>query len=262
MRAIITFITDFGPGSSYVAQLKGVTLSICSEATLVDISHAIEPQNIRQAAIILADATPRFPAGTIHVAVVDPGVGTTRRLIYAEIGEQRFVAPDNGLLSRLAIRTAPQRIVVLENPDYWLPQRSNTFHGRDILAPVGAHLAAGIDFQDLGPPQTGIVMLDWPESRRTQDGIAGEVILIDSFGNLISNIERSDVESLGRSNSLLVDCGGYLTRGVVPTYAAAMNGEIVALFDSQGRLEVAKVGGSAAEQLQMRVGDSIVVRLP
>lgn len=129
-RPLITLTTDFGSGSPYVAQMKGVILSLCREVDLVDISHAIGPQNIREGAVVLADATPRFPPGTIHVAVVDPGVGTSRRLLYAEIGQQRYLAPDNGLLSLLATQQRPQRIRALENDSLWLSSASHTFHGR------------------------------------------------------------------------------------------------------------------------------------
>jgi S-adenosyl-L-methionine hydrolase (adenosine-forming) len=147
MRPLITLTTDFGQGSPYVAQLKGAILTGCREVDLVDVSHAIGPQSIREGAVVLADATPRFPPATIHVAVVDPGVGTQRRLVYAEIGEQRYLTPDNGLLTLLARRTPPSRIVALETRRYWATEPSSTFHGRDNLAPVAAHparaLAAG-----------------------------------------------------------------------------------------------------------------------
>src|SRR5437762_1245299 len=172
MRSIITLTTDFGVSSPYVAQMKGVILSICRDVELVDISHAVGPQNIREGAVVLADATPRFPAGTVHVAVVDPGVGTARRIVYAEIGEQRYVAPDNGLLSRLARSERPRRMVALENADYWLPQMSQTFHGRDIMAPAAAHVAGGVDPRNLGPVRDSMLMLDWPEAKKSTSGVA------------------------------------------------------------------------------------------
>lgn len=258
-RSLITLTTDFGVGSPYVAQMKGVILSICRDVELVDISHAIGPQNIREGAVVLADATPRFPAGTIHIAVVDPGVGTSRRIVYAELGEQRYLAPDNGLLSPLASRHEPKRIAALENANYWLPQPSRTFQGRDILAPVAAHLAAGLDPKQLGPPRDAIVMLNWPQPKKSASSVAGEILYIDSFGNLITNMGQRDVQALGDPASLVVDCGGRKIRGIVPTYGAALNGEFVALFDSQGRLEVAVVGGSAARELQAQVGEAVVV---
>src|SRR5688572_3800022 len=262
MRSIITLTTDFGVSSPYVAQMKGVILSICRDVDLIDISHAIGPQNIREAAVVLADNTPRFPSGTIHVAVVDPGVGTARRIVYAEIGEQRYIAPDNGLLSRLAAANQPDLIVALENKNHWLPERSHTFHGRDIMAPVAAHLAASLDPRQLGPARSGIVKLDWPAPQRSMSGVAGQVLMIDSFGNVISNISDEDLDVIGSPASLEVECGGRKIRGIVPTYGAAMHGEIVALIDSQGRLEIAKVGGNVASELQIQVGEAVEVTQP
>jgi S-adenosylmethionine hydrolase len=262
MRPIITLTTDFGTGSPYVAQMKGVILSICPDANLVDISHAIGPQNVREGAIVLADTTPRFPAGTFHVAVVDPGVGTSRRIVYAKIGEQRYIAPDNGLLNLVAARQQPKVIVAVENREYWLPEPSNTFHGRDIMAPVAAHLAGGVDPRKLGSMRESLVMLEWRGPRKSSSGVSGEVLLIDSFGNLITNIESEDVAPLGEPASLAVDCGGRKIRGIVPTYGAALAGEIVALIDSQGRLEIAKVAGNAAKELQIEAGEPIVVSQP
>src|SRR6266699_1861199 len=176
MRPIITLTTDFGTGSPYVAQMKGVILSICREVDLIDVSHASSAQNVREGAIVLADASPRFPVGTIHLAVVDPGVGSSRRLIYAEIGEQRYIAPDNGLLSLLAGRQPPTTVFALDNPRFWLERPSQTFHGRDIMAPVAAHVARGVEARELGPERDGMVTLDWPQPRKEASAIAGEVL--------------------------------------------------------------------------------------
>ncbi len=259
MRPLITLTTDFGSGSPYVAQMKGVILSLCREVDLVDISHAVGPQNIREGAVVLADATPQFPPGTIHVAVVDPGVGTSRRLLYAEIGAQRYLAPDNGLLSLLATRERPQRIRALENDALWLPDRSHTFHGRDILAPVAAHLALGIDADELGPPIAALQTLSWPQPQRTAAGVQGEVLYVDSFGNVITNIGRSDIESLGDQCRLSVICAGRTIRQMVSTYGAAQPGDLIALFDSQGRLELAIVQGHAARELGVAPGAPVSV---
>ena len=165
-------------------------------------------------------------------------------------------------MSRLAAAHQPDLIVAIENEKHWLPQRSHTFHGRDIMAPVAAHLAAGLDPRKLGPARDDIVMLDWPAPQRSMSGVAGQVLMIDSFGNLISNISDEDIDVIGSPASLEVDCGGRKIRGIVPTYGAAMHGEFVALFDSQGRLEIAKVGGSAASELQIQVGEAVVVSQP
>ena len=150
--SIITLTTDFGSGSHYVAAMKGVILSICPAATIVDIAHDVPPQDIRRAALLLDDVADWFPPETIHVAVVDPGVGTDRAIVYARIGQQQFIAPDNGLLSRLAARTPPPKLIRLSEPAYWLEHVSTTFHGRDIMAPVAARLALGLDPDRLGPP--------------------------------------------------------------------------------------------------------------
>src|SRR5438270_1372894 len=162
MLQIITLTTDFGLGSPYVAAMKGVILSINPTARLVDIAHTVAPQNIRQSAMLLAEATTWFPAETIHVAVIDPGVGTQRRIVYAQIGDQQYLAPDNGLLSRLTAKSRPARIIALENAEHWLPSVSNTFHGRDILAPIAAQLSLGMEPDRLGPSISGLVELDWP----------------------------------------------------------------------------------------------------
>jgi len=259
MSAIITLTTDFGTGSPYVAQIKGVILSICREVDLVDISHAVAPQNVREGAVVLADTTPRFPVGTIHVAVVDPGVGTARRLIYAEIGRQRYLTPDNGLVSLLASQEQPTRIVALENPQFWLPQQAATFHGRDILAPAAAHMVAGVDPVQLGPLRDELVMLDWPQPQRNARGLAGEVLYVDSFGNILSNITREHIAALGSPASMTIELAGRQIRGLVRSYGAALAGECVALIDSQGRLEIAVVEGNAARDLSVRAGAPVVV---
>lgn len=264
MRPLITLTTDFGTGSPYVAQIKGVVLSLSREANfeveLLDITHAIGPQNIREGAVVLLDTTPRFPPGTINVAVVDPGVGTSRRLIYAEIGTQRYLAPDNGLLSLLVRRLMPRCVIALEEPQFWLPQPSRTFHGRDILAPVAAHLAAGLDPSRLGSPLAQLEMLDCAQPRKEKCRVVGEVLYVDSFGNLITNIGPDEIAGLIEPSRLTIECGGREVAGIVPTYGAALAGELIALFDSQGRLEIALVNGNAAASLGVRPGERVTVR--
>ena len=259
MRPLITLTTDFGQGSPYAAQMKGTILSRCREVDLVDITHAVGPQKVREGAVVLADATPGFPPGTIHVAVVDPGVGTERQLVYAEIGQQRYLAPDNGLLTLLARQSPPLRLVALENRRYWAEKPSSTFHGRDILAPVAAHLAGGVDPADLGPLLESLVLLSFPQPIRSAGSVSGEVLYVDSFGNLITNIGREDLEPLGDLTRLSIECGGRTVPGLVPTYAAAGAGQIVVLFDSQARLEIAMVRGDAAGELAAGVGTPVRV---
>lgn len=256
---IITLTTDFGTGSSYVGQMKGVILSIDPAAVLVDITHALPPQDIRQAALVLEEVAPRFPAGTLHVAVVDPGVGTARPLVYAELGPQRYLAPDNGLLSRLALATPPTRVIALTNPAYWLPQVSRTFHGRDILAPAAAHLSRGLPPEQLGTPGARLESLAWPPVTHGARRIEGSVLQIDAFGNVISDITWQDLTAREPPDAVSVVCGGEAVTGLVRTYADRPPETLVALVGSSGRLEVAVVGGSAARRLAVRIGDPVVV---
>jgi len=256
--AIVTLLTDFGLGSPYVAALKGVLLSINPALTLVDLTHAVRPQDIRQAALVLADVAPRFPAGTIHVAVVDPGVGTARQIVYAEIGVQRFVCPNNGLLSNLARRQPPQRCVAVTEPRHWLSPVAATFHGRDIMAPVAARLSLGLDPAELGPMASNLLMLDEPPVRRTANALEGVIVQIDSFGNLISNIGRDAWQTVPTAGRSIV-CAGETTTLFGTTYADQPPGTLVGLFDSQERLELAVVNGSAADRLGAKVGDTVTV---
>jgi S-adenosylmethionine hydrolase len=259
-RTLVTLTTDFGQGSPYVAQMKGVLLRLCPDAEIVDITHGISPQKVRQAAIVLADVTPWFPTNTLHVAVIDPGVGTTRRLIYAEIGDQRYLAPDNGSLSRLSQRATAQRVIALENRRYFLPEVSSTFHGRDILAPVAAHLLQGADPGDLGPPLRQTVELHWPHPHVVSDRLVGEILYVDSFGNLISDITAHDLAARPGDNAQrIVECAGRQIHGIQATYGVSQRGDIVALLDSHGRLEIAAVNDNAAKKLDAHEGTPILV---
>jgi S-adenosyl-L-methionine hydrolase (adenosine-forming) len=224
--AIITLTTDFGHGSRYVGAMKGVILSINPRATIVDLSHAVPPRDIRAGAILLAETATWFPPNTIHVAVVDPGVGSKRRIIYAEIGNQRFVAPDNGLLSRLAMGQRPSKMISVDEPRHWLPDVSRTFHGRDIMAPVAARLSLGLAPEELGKDQQHIVEIPWAEVEQVSNRIDGEVIEIDSFGNLITNITRSMLDGLPSRDAVLVSCEDHETQelAIVDENASAMLG--------------------------------------
>jgi hypothetical protein len=250
----ITLITDFGPGSHYVAAMKGVILSLCPEATIVDIAHDVPPQDIRRAAVLLDDVADWFPPATIHVVVIDPGVGTDRAIVYARMGQQHFIAPDNGLLSRLAARKPPTKLVRLSEPAYWLPQVSATFHGRDIMAPVAAHLALGLDPDRLGPPLERLLALDWPLPRESQTRIDGVVIEVDGFGNLITNITADMLGGRPTDRRACIVCNIYETWGIYHAYAAQAGGTLVALIGSGGRLELAIVGDNAARRLGVGVG--------
>jgi S-adenosylmethionine hydrolase len=261
MSNVITLTTDFGLGSPYVAQMKGVMLSIEPAAVIVDISHAIAPQNVRQAALVLDDVCDRFPPGTIHVAVVDPGVGTTRRLVYCRADERVLLGPDNGLFSRVARRTPLSNPIALENPQFWLPAVSPTFHGRDVLAPVAARLSQGLDPRQLGSPVAQLVELDWPEPVVEPECIRGELIAIDSFGNAVTNVSEKHLSRWPTPTVAHVVCAEpAIAAPLVTTYGERPLGARIALVGSGGLLEVAVVGGSAAGELGLAVGDRIEVR--
>lgn len=257
--SIVTLTTDFGVGSPYVAQMKGVILSIDPTVNLVDISHAVRPQDIRQGAVVLADVTRRFPAGTIHVAVIDPSVGTERAILYAEMGGQRYIAPDNGLLGPLAQETPPDRLIRVANDAWWLKPTSRTFHGRDIMAPVAAHLSRGLDPAELGPPYDLVSPQPWPRPVVKPRRIEGEVLEIDSFGNLITNITDELLVGRPTDNRVCVICGIYETYGILGTYAQQLPGMFIALVSSSGRLELALVGDNAADRLGIPIGAPVVV---
>ncbi len=260
MNSVITLTTDFGLTGPYVAAMKGVILSINPAVRLVDLSHSIAPQDVRGAAILLAEATPWFPAGALHLAVIDPGVGTERKIIYAEIGDQRYIAPDNGLLSRLKSKTRPTRIIALENSEHWLPSVSNTFHGRDIMAPVAAQLSLGMEPDRLGPPLTHLIELEWPAAQADANEIRGEVIWADSFGNLITNITSAMVAAVPDARRARVEVAGHSVIGIAHAYGDLPAGRLTALIGSGGYLEIAVVGGSAKEQLAAGPGAAVSVR--
>ena len=207
----------------------------------------------RQGALVLAEATTWFPAGTIHVGVVDPGVGTQRRIVYARIGDQQYIAPDNGLLSRLTLKTRPSQIIAVENPEHWLPSVSNTFHGRDIMAPVAAQLSLGMEPDRLGPPRAELVELDWPQPRIEPNAIIGEVVWIDGFGNLISNITEGMLTAIQDRTRTTVGVAGHTIRGIDRTYGDRPANTPLALVGSSGYLEVASRRRQCCGNVAMRV---------
>jgi len=261
MTATITLLTDFGPSGVAASEMKGVLISLAPEAHLVDISHTISPQNIPEAARILSRSPFYFPEGTIHIFVVDPGVGTARRPIAARIGSQRFVGPDNGALT-LALRRAeaegwPVEVFKLDQPRYWRPKISNTFHGRDIFSPVAAHLALGVPLEAVGSPITDPVILPLPTVERTAHGVRGEIaVVVKHFGNLITNIRADDMADLG---DVSVRVRGIEIRGLVRTFGDRPPGEWVALIGSEDELVLAVVNGHAGDQLGAKVGDTVEV---
>jgi S-adenosylmethionine hydrolase len=252
-------MTDFGTRDGNVGVMKGVIWGIAPQAQIADLTHEIEPQNIRQAAYRLSQ-TFYFPENSIHMVVVDPGVGTTRRPIAAQIGPQRFVGPDNGVLSAVIERAEreqwPVRIVYLNKPEYWLPKVSDVFHGRDIFSPVAAHLAAGVSLEALGTLIDDPVRIPLPQPQRTETGIAGEVIHIDYFGNVASNIHRDHLAPLGEAK---VTLNGVTIEGIGRTFGERQPGELIALYTSTDYLMVSVVNGNGAERLKARIGDKLEI---
>lgn len=257
--SVITLTTDFGSGSPYVATMKGVILAINPAATVVDLTHDIRPQDVRQGALILEDVTQWFPADTIHVVVVDPGVGTDRAICYARMGPQCYVAPDNGLLSRVARRQSPSMLIRLTEPAYWLQPVSATFHSRDIMAPVAAHLSLGLPPTRLGRPLERLADLDWPEPCRQPGRIDSQILMIDSFGNLVTNVTVDLLGDFLHDKRTEVTIQGRSIAGISQTYGDHPAGTLVALVGSRGRLEVAIVGGNAAAKLRAGVGTPVTI---
>jgi S-adenosylmethionine hydrolase len=253
---IITLTTDFGDGSSYVAAMKGVVLSINPAARIVDLSHRIPPQDTRYAAYFLPTVIPYFPPASLHVVVVDPGVGTERALLYVEVEGQRLLVPDNGCWTEL-LRAEPRSplVIRLAEKRFWRDRVSATFHGRDILAPAAAHLSLGLDPRNLGPTATEWARFQGPKATLHQDSLNGEVVLVDPFGNLITNIPGESLSLLKKPARFKV--GGHNLERLVRTYGEAEPGSLVALVSSSGMLEIAVNQGNAAEQLRVEVGSPV-----
>jgi S-adenosylmethionine hydrolase len=261
---VITLMTDFGIKDGNVGVMKGVIWGICPTVQISDLSHMIQAQNIREAGYILARSVPYFPKGSIHVVVVDPGVGTQRRPMAAQLGDWFYVGPDNGTVTVLLERAEREgwqtKFVQLERAQYWLPDISHVFHGRDIFSPVAAHLANGIQLSDLGIPFTDPVRLALPKPEKMENGWRGEVIHIDHFGNLSTNIRAENLgDAMDNKEMILVRLNGNEIHGLVNTFGERPVGELVALIGSTGNLGIAMVNGNAKEKLGTKVGDGVTV---
>jgi S-adenosylmethionine hydrolase len=257
----LTLTTDFGTQDAYVAAMKGVILERCPEAHLVDVTHEIAPQDVMEAAFVLRQAAPFFPSETVHLVVVDPGVGTERRPVALRAGERFFVGPDNGLFSLvLGDDASPDAAVALDAPDRWrTPDPSTTFHGRDIFAPAAAHLAAGRPLDELGSPVEALEPLRWALPITDDQGIQGWTVHVDHFGNCITNIPRALFEEHRDGRGFKCYAGGTILSERVPTYGATAEGEPLLLFGSSGFLEIAVNSGNAAKLLGIQQGDPVNV---
>jgi S-adenosyl-L-methionine hydrolase (adenosine-forming) len=258
MAPIITLTTDFGEMDGYVASMKGVILGICPTARLVDVTHFVVPQEIRSGAYILKTIAPYFPPGTVHLAVVDPGVGSSRKAIAIRTEAHLLVGPDNGLFSFILKDNPPLDVHSIENPRYILPRINSTFHGRDIFAPAAAHLASGLDIVELGPP-CPFSRPDWSTVRVEQNRIRGEVIHIDRFGNCITNVEWHHLQRTFGDDAVAIVLGGRTIPGLSKTYSDVPPGTLLALIGSSGHLEVAINGGQASSFLGVQHKHEIAI---
>lgn len=256
--AIITLLTDFGTADPYVGIMKGIVLGICPAARLVDLTHDVPPQAVRLGALLLRSAVEYFAPGTVHVAVVDPGVGTTRTPVLVVTERAFFVGPDNGLLAPAAAALGVRTVHRLERDTYFRRPVSDTFHGRDIFAPVAAHLVAGTAPDAFGPAIAALQPLDLAEARVEPGAVHGEVVHVDRFGNLITNIAAAALASF-HPHGLSVRIAGMTLSPLAPTYAAVAPGAPVALIGSWRTLEVAVRDGNAAQQLRVGLATPVSV---
>lgn len=258
----ISITTDFGSKDGFVGTLKGVIWSICPGAQIADISHNISPQNILEGAFALWRAYSFFPSGAVHIAVVDPGVGTKRRPIAARIGGHTFVGPDNGIFTPMFEDAEKygltMEIVHLAMEKFWLHNVSHTFHGRDIFAPVAAHIANGVPLSDLGPALHDPVRISMPKPVKTAKGWRAHITVVDIYGNCTTDLPA---DAVARSRNVTFLVGGHEVHGLVQSYGNKRPGDLVALVDSEDCVEIAVVNGSAAKKLGVKIGDVVEVTL-
>jgi len=258
MPNTISMLTDFGLQDEFVGVMKGVIWGIAPDVNIADITHAVPPQNVLHGALVLGRAYRYFPAGSIHLAVVDPGVGTARRGIALRVGVHTFVGPDNGLFSVPLTSGETVEAVSLDNPAYRLSAVSRSFHGRDLFAPAAAYLASGVPLQALGEPVTDPVILEIPRPLRIANGWKAQILLADAFGNLITNLTEADLQGQTVSE---IRCLGQVMHGVEVTFGSRQPGELMAMFDSTGSLSLCVVNGSAAERLKAGAETLVEVRV-
>lgn len=254
----ITLLTDFGTRDGYVGALKGVLASLAPGHPLFDLSHDVQAQDVMEAAYILREVYGYYPLGTVHVAVVDPGVGTERRAIAMRAHGHTFVGPDNGLFALVLGDDVPDEVVELDRPEAWrVPHPSATFHGRDVFAPVAARLADGAALSDVGTPIDALKVLRWAQPLFDRDGVRGRVVHLDRFGNAITNIEAADLMARRDGRKMACIAGNEILRGLRRTYADVAPGEPLLLVGSGGYVEVAVRNGNASALLGLERGSSV-----
>jgi len=255
---LITLLTDFGHKVPFVGVMKGVICGINPNVRIIDLTHGIPPQDVMAGALALRHSVPFFPRGTIHVAVVDPGVGSHRRPLLIESDGCLFIGPDNGVLSLAFAEEAPTT-TELSNETFHLKPTSTTFHGRDIFAPISAYLSLGIAPYHFGRKADDIQRLQWPQVIQAEDTIEGEVIYADGYGNLITNIQESDLMTLSTA-SVTVSLNGLTVNGLAPNYSSGAEGSYVALINSWGLLEISLFKGNAQLQSGVKIGGPVRIR--
>src|SRR5262245_47531570 len=258
-RPVVAILSDFGTRDHYAGTMKAVVLGVCPDAAIVDIGHEIPPHDVVAGALELAACYRYFPVGTVSLVVVDPGVGSSRRGIAADTGDYRFVSPDNGVLTGVFHDTPPRRVVELTERKYARPTVSRTFEGRDRFAPAAGWLAKGVVLSSLGRTITDYRTITIAEPVIAANTIRGEIVRVDRFGNLISNIDQRTLDRLAQHGKIVVSVDGREVPRLVATYAEAAAGELCALFGSTNHLEVAVNGGNAAEMLGLSRGAAVVV---
>ena len=260
-KPIITLLTDFGEKDHYVASMKGVILNINPQCILVDITHEVKPHDIQEGAFILANTYSYFPKGTIHLSVVDPGVGGGRKPILIVTQNHFFVGPDNGLFTLVAQREKVKQMVVLTKQKYFLPKVSMTFHGRDIFAPIAAHLSLGIKPNAFGYRTNSLQEFGFQKPINKEGKLLGEVLHIDAFGNLISNIDEEKLFKFIKGRPFVIRAGRKAIQGLKKGYLEGRKGELIALLGSSGFLEISVNEGNAQKTLKVKRGDPIRIQL-
>lgn len=253
-------MSDFGSRDHYAGTMKGVIMGICPDVALVDISHEIPPHDVMAAALELAACYKYFPVGTIFLTVIDPGVGSSRRGLAADVGDYRFVAPDNGVLTAVFHEAPPRKVVELTERRYARPTVSRTFEGRDRFAPAAAWLAKGIQLPALGRALTDYHRIELPAPKADGQALSGTVLRVDQFGNAVTNIDRRIFEKFVEGASVQIEAGPHRIGRLVATYADIGAEEVCALFGSTDHLELAANSASAAERLSLTRGAAVVIR--
>jgi S-adenosylmethionine hydrolase len=260
-NSIITLLTDFSTKDPYVASMKGVILNINPHCTLVDITHEVRPHDIEEGAFILANTYSYFPKGTIHLSIVDPGVGGRRKPILLVTQNYFFIGPDDGLFTLVAQREKVKQVVVLTKQKYFLPKVSKTFHGRDLFAPVAAHLSLGIKPDAFGYRINSIEEIGFQNPILKGGKLSGEIVHIDTFGNLVSNVDKEKLFRFIKDRSFVIRAGGKVIRDLKKGYWEGKKGKLIALLGSSGLLEISVREGSAEKMLKVKKRSPVIVSI-